>query len=75
LAEETNRRLEDLLLGDNTWLEESIAHPAVRTINVGIEDEIEEKELNETNIWVKSWDCIKGIYHTNLLILKVATKW
>ena len=61
LAEETNKRLQDLLHGDKSWLEETVARPAVRTINVGIEDEIEEKELNEINKWVEELGLHHGI--------------
>lgn len=61
LAEETNKRLQDLLHGDKAWLEETVARPAVHTINVGIEDEIEEKELNEINKWVEELGLHQGV--------------
>ena len=61
LAVETNKRMEELLHGDSVWLEGSIVAPIIRTVNIGIESEVEEKELIELNTWVENQNLAKGI--------------
>ena len=55
LAEETNRRMENLLHGDTRWLE-SAARPETMPVSVpgGITSEDEEAELRRLNEWVQS---------------------
>jgi len=53
LAEEMNRRLEELLHGDTRWLEGPAApEPTAAPIPGGITSEAEEEELSELNAWV-----------------------
>jgi len=61
LAEETNKRLEELLHGETTWLEGPVVMPEPRTINVGIETEMEEKDLIELNKWIEQQQLTPGI--------------
>lgn len=61
LAEETNNRMLELLHGESIWLEGPIVKPTIRTINVGIETEWEEKELNDVNLWMEEQKLSKGI--------------
>jgi len=61
LAEETNKRMAELLHGELNWLDGPIVTPTIRTINVGIETEAEEKELMEVNKWVEDQNLHKGI--------------
>lgn len=61
LAEETNKRLEELLHGETTWLEGPVVIPELRTINVGIETEMEEKDLIELNKWIEQQQLTPGI--------------
>lgn len=67
LAQETNERLEELLHGDIEWLKESVPPVSIRPINVGIESEIEEKELNELNKWVKEQGLHQGVMSYELV--------
>ena len=60
LAEETNKRMADLLHGELNWLEGPIVSPTIRTINIGIESEVEEKKLMEVNSWVEEQSLHKG---------------
>jgi hypothetical protein len=63
LAEEVNRRMEELLHGDDRWL----ARPAVPKEPIpvvvvgGISSEEEEAELNALNDWVESLGLPRGI--------------
>ncbi|MCB0782471.1 MAG: hypothetical protein KDC03_23530, partial [Flavobacteriales bacterium] len=54
LAEETNRRLQELLHGESTWLEGAV-RPVERTVELvgGITSEEEEQELEEVNQWME----------------------
>jgi hypothetical protein len=61
LADETNKRMLELLHGESIWLEGPIVKPAIQTINNGIETEWEEKELNEVNLWMEEQKLSKGI--------------
>jgi len=61
LAEETNKRLEELLHGETIWLEGPVVMPEIRTINVGIETEMEEKDLTELNKWIEQQQLTPGI--------------
>jgi hypothetical protein len=61
LADETNKRMEELLHGESVWLEGPIVAPIIKTINVGIESESEEKELLEVNQWIDQLKLAKGI--------------
>lgn len=63
LAEEVNKRMEDLLHGDNRWL----AGPAIvvasttPTVVGGISSEDEEAQLESVNAWVESQGLPRGI--------------
>jgi hypothetical protein len=61
LAEEVNRRLKDLLHGDERWLEGS-ASPPVEAVTVvgGISSEEEEQQLQTLNAWVESQGLPRG---------------
>ena len=67
LAEETNRRLKELLHGDNHWLQ-SLSTPAVEVTTItspevigGITSEEEEQELEVLNRWVEDQGFPRGI--------------
>lgn len=55
LAEELNRRMKDLLHGEDHWLDSSAAPPAREAIVLGgIGSEEEEAELESINEWISS---------------------
>jgi len=62
LSAELNRRMEELLHGDNRWLA-GPASAVQTTISVGggIASEEEEQEIQEINDWVESQDLPRGI--------------
>lgn len=63
LAEETNRRLADLLHGDTRWIEEAApgAGPAPARVLGGITSEEEERELRDLQTWVRGRGLSSGI--------------
>jgi len=52
--------LEELLHGDTVWLEGKAVIPVKRTINIGIETEVEEKMLIDLNNWVMDQNLTAG---------------
>jgi len=60
LAEETNKRLTDLLHGETVWLEGEVVTPVIHTINIGITSEAEEKELLDLNNWLAQQSMTQG---------------
>jgi hypothetical protein len=60
LAEETNKRLTELLHGETIWLEGEAVTPAVHAINIGISSEEEEKELVDLNEWMAQQNMPQG---------------
>lgn len=60
LAEETNKRLAELLHDDTGWLEGPAAVPAAVTVGA-ITSEAEEKELEALNDWVEAQGLPRGI--------------
>lgn len=53
LADEVNRRMEELLHGETNWLEgPAAALPAVVAVGGGISSEAEEEEIESLNEWV-----------------------
>jgi len=62
LAEELNRRMEDLLHGDTRWLGgPASAAPMIAELGGGINSEEEEAELEALNDWVESVGLPRGI--------------
>lgn len=61
LAEETNKRMAELLHGESIWLEGQVVMPTMPTINIGIESELEEKELMDLNEWLSEQNLTTGI--------------
>lgn len=60
LAEETNKRLADLLHGETIWLEGQIIKPEIPRLNIGIETEGEENVLKELNLWLEQHSLAPG---------------
>lgn len=60
LAEETNKRLLELLHGDSIWLEGTSVSPSAQTIYGGISSEEEESEIMELNQWVEEQNLPAG---------------
>lgn len=62
LADEVNRRMLDLLHGDEKWMETRVANP-IQPIEIvgGIVNEEEEKEIEDFNNWMVSKNLPKGI--------------
>ncbi len=62
LAEELNRRMEELLHGDTRWLAGPVATvPAAVAVGGGITSEEEEAELEALNAWVESQGLPRGV--------------
>jgi hypothetical protein len=61
LAEELNRRMEDLLHGDTRWLNNSAAIPDESIVVGGINDEEEDAQLEELNTWMTAKNLPRGI--------------
>jgi len=62
LAEEVNRRMEDLLHGDNRWIAGPAAPPvAPAVVPGGITSEDEESELESVNAWMEERDLPLGM--------------
>lgn len=61
LAQELNRRLEELLHGDTRWLEGAPSHDPVPVIVGGITSETEEEELEALNEWMESKGLPRGL--------------
>lgn len=63
LAEETNRRLADLLHGDTRWIEEPapVAQPASAPVLGGITSEEEERTLLDLRAWVAEKGLSPGV--------------
>lgn len=61
LAEELNRRMEELLHGDTRWLgDAAVAAPAQVAVGSGITSDEEEAELEALNDWVASQGLARG---------------
>jgi hypothetical protein len=60
LAEETNKRLANLLHGETIWLEGQIIKPEIPRLNIGIETEGEENVLKELNLWLEQHSLAPG---------------
>jgi hypothetical protein len=61
LAEEMNRRLEELLHGDTRWLDSyATTVPTTAAIMGGISSEAEEEELESLNTWVEEQGLTSG---------------
>jgi hypothetical protein len=60
LAEETNRRMEELLHGELFWLDGPISQAPLKLIG-GISSDSEEKDLEELAIWVQEQNLPAGI--------------
>lgn len=62
LADEVNRRMEDLLHGDTRWLEGTPTPPVISEAAVGgITSEEEEQQLEELNEWIEQRGLPHGI--------------
>lgn len=62
LSAELNRRMEDLLHGDNRWLaDKAPATPIATSIGGGITSEEEEAEIQALNDWVESQGLPRGV--------------
>ncbi len=62
LAEEVNRRMEDLLHGDNRWIAGPAAPPvALAVVPGGITSEDEESELESVNVWMEERGLPRGV--------------
>jgi len=62
LAAELNRRMEDLLHGDNRWLTgPTAAVPAVGATLGGITSEEEEEQLEDLNDWIEAQGLPRGV--------------
>jgi hypothetical protein len=61
LAEELNRRMEELLHGDTRWLAGPAAAFSAPAIQGGITSEAEEEEINDINEWVESQGLPRGV--------------
>ncbi len=62
LSAELNRRMEELLHGDDQWLAgPSSAVPTAIPVGGGITSEVEEIEIQELNDWVESQGLARGI--------------
>lgn len=63
LAEETNRRMEELLHGDTQWLEGAVRPTTIVAASVpsGITSEDEEAELSTLNDWIAAQGLPRGI--------------
>jgi len=60
LAEETNKRLLELLHNETRWLEGQGVVPSIKRINIGITSDEEEKELMDLNTWMEELNLSKG---------------
>lgn len=60
LAKETNRRMEELLHGEISWLDGPSVHPA-SIIYGGISSDVEEKELEELIMWIEEQNLPSGV--------------
>lgn len=61
LADELNRRMEELLHGDTRWLSGPTAPLSTPTTQGGITSEAEEEELHAINDWVQSQGLPRGV--------------
>ncbi len=61
LAEETNRRMAELLHGEDFWLEGEVKEPEVKVVPGGISSEEEEKELEALMCWMEQQSLSTGI--------------
>jgi hypothetical protein len=61
LAAEANRRMEELLHGDDRWLGTSAAIPVVEPLGSGISSDEEERELEALNDWVEAQGLPRGV--------------
>ncbi len=61
LAEEVNRRMEELLHGDTHWLAGPATPAPVPAIVGGITSEEEEEQLEEINDWIKEQGLPRGV--------------
>ena len=62
LAEEVNRRMEDLLHGETRWLEgPTVAVPVTEMVGDGITSEEEEQQLEALNDWMEKQGLPRGI--------------
>ncbi|MBS4060370.1 MAG: DUF262 domain-containing protein [Bacteroidetes bacterium] len=62
LAEEVNKRMQDLLHGDTRWLAgPSVAAPATTTISSGIASQEEEEQFEALNEWMETKSLPRGI--------------
>ena len=60
LAEETNKRLLELLHNEARWLEGKGVIPSIQRINIGITSDEEEKELVALNAWMEELNLSTG---------------
>ena len=61
LAEETNKKLAELLHDDTHFLAQQIDAPVISKINIGIETDDEEKDLMDLNQWMGQQNLSRGI--------------
>ncbi len=61
LAEEANKRMLDLLHGENYWLEGPVKEPVVKIVPGSISSDEEEKELEDLMSWMKEQGLPEGI--------------
>jgi len=61
LAEELNRRMEELLHGDTRWLAGPAAAFSAPAIQGGITSEAEEEEIHDINEWVEAQGLPRGV--------------
>lgn len=60
LAEEMNRRMKDLLHGDERWLASVAAPKVLPPLHGGISSQEEEEQLKELNDWMKEMGLPQG---------------
>jgi hypothetical protein len=61
LADELNRRMEELLHGDTRWLTGPASAPTTVSVGGGITSEEEERELEALNEWVEAEGLPRGV--------------